>query len=636
MRTHQSSIDMSESTSASENETSNVETFEFRAEMKQLLHLIIHSLYTHEEIFLRELISNGSDALNKIRFQMLTDREVVDPDAEQKLDITLDKEANTLTISDSGVGMSREDLMKRIGTVASSGTLDFVTEMKKAGGPVDAQMIGQFGVGFYSAFMVADTITIETRHSNLDSVGLRWKSDGSGSYTIEEIERAQRGTTITLALKEDKTEFAEPWRIKQIIKKYSNFVDFPIFVDGEEVNTVDALWHKSKSDITDEQLSEFYKFVSNDYEEPLGHLQVNVEGRVSFKSMLFIPKKAPKNLYQDEYQFGVHLYSSKVFIQDDAKNLLPEWARFIKGVVDTEDLPLNVSREVTQNSPVFGKIKTILTGKILSMLKEWSVEESDRFKTFSKEFGMLFKSGLSSDFENRDAMIELIRFESSVKEDGELVSLDQYVDRMKEGQKEIYFVLAESRKASELNPNLEYFAANDLEVLLMVEPVDAFIVPGIPKYKDHELKSVETADLDLKKNKKTEKGAPSKTDTKKILERFKSVLGDQIEDVKSSDRLVDSAATLVVGKAGMDSQMERMMKMMDENFEGAKKVLEINLQHPLIKNLISLRKDETNDSLIDSAINQIFDGALLADGSLASPREFVRRMTELMVQATKN
>ncbi len=626
----------SKNASTAEAQAPTVETFEFRAEMKQLLHLIIHSLYTHEEIFLRELISNGSDALNKIRFRMLTDRNIVDPDAAQRITIQLDKDANTLSITDAGVGMSREDLLKRIGTVASSGTLDFVTEMKKGDGPMDAQLIGQFGVGFYSAFMVADTITIDTRHADLDSVGLRWKSDGSGSFTIEETDRTERGTTITLALKEDKKEFAETWRIQQIIKKYSNFVDFPIFVGEEEVNTVDALWHKSKSNITDEQLNEFYKFVSNDWEEPLGHLQVNVEGRVSFKSLLFVPKKAPQSLYHDDFQFGIHLYSSKVFIQDDAKNLLPEWARFIKGVVDTEDLPLNVSREVTQNSPVFAKIRQILTGKILGMLKEWSVEESDRFATFSKEFGMLFKSGLSSDFENRDAMIELIRFESSVKEAGELVSLEQYVDRMKEGQKEIYYVLAESRKAADMNPNLEYFAANDLEVLLMTEPVDSFIVPGIPKYKDFELKSVETADLDIKKKSSKDKKAPSKKDTKSILERFKSVLGDKVEDVKASERLVDSAATLVVGKSGMDSQMERMMKMMDENFEGAKKVLEINLEHPLIANLISLQASPDNDRLIDSTILQLLEGAQLADGSLTSPREFVRRMTELMIAATKN
>lgn len=616
-------------------QSENTETFEFRADMKQLLHLIIHSLYTHEEIFLRELISNASDALNKIRFRMLTDRNVLDADADRVIDIKLDKDANTLTLSDTGIGMNREDLVSRIGTVASSGTVDFVQELKKGGGPLDAQLIGQFGVGFYSAFMVADEVTIDTRHADADSVGLRWKSDGGASFTIEETDRSERGSTITLHLKKDKNEFAEEWKIKQIIKKYSNFVDFPINLNGEEVNTVEAVWHKNKSDITDEQLKEFYTFVSNDFDEPLGHLHVNAEGRVSFKALLFVPKKAPRGLYNEDYQYGVHLYSSKIFIQDDSKNLLPEWARFVKGVVDTEDLPLNVSREITQKSPVLNKIRKILTGKILSMLKEWSVDESDRFATFTKEFGVLFKSGLSSDFENRDAMIELIRFESSTKGSGELVSLEQYVDRMQSGQKEIYYVLAENRTAAEMNPNLEYFKANDLEVLLMTEPVDAFIVPGIPRYKDHDLKSVEKADLDLKKDKKKKKGAPSKKDTGKILDRFKSVLGDRVEDVVASDRLVDSAATLVVGKTGMDTQMERMMKLMDENFEGSRKVLEINMEHPLINNLINMQANEENVMIVESSILQIFEGVLLADGSLASPQEFVRRMTELMVRATK-
>ena len=618
----------------SETKQSTAETFEFRAEMKQLLHLIIHSLYTHEEIFLREMISNASDALNKIRFRMLTDRDVVDADAERRIDIKLDKNTNTLILTDTGIGMTRDDLMNKIGTVASSGTVDFVSELKKKDGPVNAQLIGQFGVGFYSAFMVADEVTIDTRHADPDSQGLRWASDGTGSFTIEETDRAERGTTVTLHLKEDKSEFAEEWRIKQIIKKYSNFVDFSIHVEGEEVNTVDALWHKSKTEVTDEQLTEFYKFVSGDFEEPLGHLQVNIEGRISFKSLLFIPKKAPRGLYQEDYNYGVHLYSTKVFIQDDAKNLLPEYARFVKGVVDTEDLPLNVSREVTQASPVLAKIRKVLTTKILGMLKEWSVEESDRYDTFFREFGALFKSGLQTEFEHRDEMIELFRFESSAKDAGEYVSLEQYVDRMQSGQKEIYYVLAESRTGAELNPNLEYFKANDLEVLLMVEPVDAFIVPGMPKYKDFELKSVETADLDLRKDKSKKKGAPTKQASKKIIDRFKSILADRVEDVKASDRLVDSAASLVVPKAGMDSQMERMMKMMDENFEGSKKVLELNLQHTLIKNLIALGKDKKNDGLIETAVLQIFEGAMLAEGSLSTPQEFVRRMTDLMIEAT--
>ncbi|MBT6580398.1 MAG: molecular chaperone HtpG [Bacteroidetes Order II. Incertae sedis bacterium] len=617
----------------SEKQTPKTETFEFKAEMKQLLHLIIHSLYTHEEIFLRELISNSSDALNKIRFRMLTDRDVLDADVEQKIDILLNKDSNTLTLTDTGVGMTRDDLMKRIGTVASSGTLDFVNELKNNDGPVDAQMIGQFGVGFYSAFMVADEITVDTRHANADSVGLRWKSDGSGSYTIEETEQAERGTTITLHLKEDKGEFAEDWRIKQIIKKYSNFVDFPVHLEGEEVNTVDALWQKSKSEVKEEELNEFYKFISGDFDDSMGHLHLSLEGKVSFKALLFIPKKAPKGLYQEDFKYGVHLYSSNVFIQDDARNLLPDWARFVKGVVDTEDLPLNVSREVTQNSPVLAKIRQILTGKILGMLKEWSVEDSDRYDNFTREFGMLFKSGLSMDFDNRDQMLELVRFESSAKEAGEYVSLEQYVDRMQPEQKAIYYVLAESRQAAEMNPNLEYFKANDIEVLLMTEPVDAFIAPSIPTYKDHDLKSVETSDLDLKKSKK-KKGAPTKKESEGILDRFKKVLGDKVEDVKASDRLVDSAATLVVGKEGMDTQMERMMKMMDENFEGAKKVLEINLTHPLVINLIALRDNDEDGSLVDSAILQVYEGALLSDGSLTSPQEFVKRMTELMVQAT--
>ncbi|MDA0683864.1 MAG: molecular chaperone HtpG [Bacteroidetes bacterium] len=606
------------------------EVHEFKAEMKQLLHLIIHSLYTHEEIFLRELISNASDALNKIRFRMLTDRDVLDADADQLIDIKLDKEANTLTLSDSGIGMSREDLLGRIGTVASSGTLEFVKELKKDGGPVDASLIGQFGVGFYSAFMVADTITIETRHADKDSVGLRWTSDGGGSFTIEETERENRGTTITLHLKEDKTEFAEEWRVKNIIRKYSNFVDFPVHVEGERVNTVDAVWHKSKSDVTKEELNEFYKFVSADSDDALGHLQVSIEGMISFKALLFIPKKAPRGLYSEEYWYGVHLYSSKVFIQDDAKDLLPDWARFVKGVVDTEDLPLNVSREVTQNSPVIAKIKKVLTTKILGLLKEWAADDPEKFSTFSREFGPLFKSGLQWEFEHRDEMIELFRFESSVKEEDESTGFEQYVDRMQPEQKDIYYVLADSRASALRNPNMEYFKANDMEVLLMTEPVDAFIMPGIPKYKDHDLTSIEKADLKL--DKKDRKGAKSlaKKDAKKLIDRFKEVLGDRVEDVRASERLVDSAATLVTGSTGMDAQTERMMRMMDENFESGKKVLEINIAHPLIRNLASLGDAE----MVERSVLQLYDGAHLLEGTLENPADFVKRMTAFMEAST--
>ncbi len=620
--------------STSNTATPAPETFEYRAEMKQLLHLIVHSLYTHEEIFLRELISNASDALNKVRFRLLTDRDIVDTDAEQRIDIRLDEKERTLTVSDAGIGMTREDLIDRIGTIASSGTLAFVEELKKKkDGPLNAELIGQFGVGFYAAFMVADRIVIHTRHADKDSTPLCWTSDGAGSYTIEESDRTARGTEITLHLKEDKDEFAKKWRIQSIIRKYSNFVDFPIHVDGEKVNTVAALWHRPKSELKDDELTEFYKFISADATEPLGHLHLGIEGVVAFRTLLFVPKKAPQGMFREDFEHGLHLYSSKVFIQDDCKSLLPEYLRFVRGVVDTSDLPLNVSREATQHSPVMAKIQKTLVSKLLGMLATWAMDEDpERFNTFTREFGPLFKSGLSTEFEHRDELTELIRFESTRGEKGDMTSLAAYVDRMQEGQKAIYYILGDNRQALERHPSLEYFRANDIEVLLMTDPVDAFIVPSIPKYKDHELTSVETSDLKLDDTKA--KGGLSKKESGKLIDRIKSVLGDRVEDVKPSERLVDSVATLVTGKAGMDAQMERMMRMMDENFTGSKKVLEVNMRHPLMKNLAALRSQPGREKDVEAAIEQVFAGVELIEGTLEEPETLVSRMTDLLVRAT--
>ncbi|NNE35045.1 MAG: molecular chaperone HtpG [Rhodothermales bacterium] len=612
----------------------HTETFEYRAEMKQLLHLIVHSLYTHKEIFLRELVSNASDALNKIKFRLLTDSEVLDPEADRRIDIRGDKNENTLTITDAGIGMSKEDLIERIGTVASSGTMAFVEQMKENGKPIDAEMIGQFGVGFYSAFMVSDKITIETRNAELDGKGLRWTSDGEGSFSIEEIEKADRGTKIILHLKDDESEFAEAWRLKDVIRKYSNFVDFPIYVDDEQVNTVKALWHRKKDDIKEEELSEFYKFITNDFGDPLGHLHLHIEGRVSFRAVLFIPSRAPQGLYREDHEYGLHLYSSNVFIQDDCKSMLPDYMRFIKGVVDTEDLPLNVSREVTQNSPVMAKIQQILTGKILGMLKEWALDDTEKYDQFYAQFGSLFKTGLGSDISNRDELVELLRYESTKTESGKTTSLSQYVDRMQSGQDEIYYLLGSDRERAENNPNLEYFQEHDREVLLLIDPVDVFTISSIPEYKDHKIVTIETAELDLDAGTDETKAKLSKSSEKKLIERFKSVLGDRVEDVVVSKRLVDSAATLVVGKQGMDAQTERMMRIMDQNFTGSKKVLEINPKHALVINLSELRTAGGNEELIEKAILQLFEGALLLDGSLETPAEFVTRMTDLMVGAT--
>lgn len=610
-----------------------VQEFEYRAEMKQLLHLIVHALYTHRDIFLRELISNASDALNKVRFRQLTDPDIASPDAALKVEITADPEQRTLTIADTGIGMTQEDLTDRLGTVASSGTRAFLEEMKQGDKPIDAEMIGQFGVGFYAVFMVADRVTVETRHADPDAPGYRWQSDGEGSYTIEEIDRAERGTTITLHLKEDAEEFSKEARIRQIIQKYSNFVDFPIYLAGTQVNTVKALWRKPKGDIGEEELNEFYKFVAHDYQPPLGHLHLSIEGVISFKALLFVPAQAPPGLFREEFERHLHLYVAGVFIQDDCKELLPEYLRFVRGVVDSEDLPLNISREVTQSSPVMAKIRSVLTGKVLGMLEEWATDEPDKYTTFFQQFGPLFKTGLSSDFGNRDRLIDLLRFDSTKTEAGALTSLKDYVARMPEQQDAIYYLLAEHRDSAARNPNLEYFKKHDLEVLLLTDPVDVFIAPSLTEYDEKPFKSIEQADLNLTSDDEPEEDALPETDAEQLLIRFKTTLGDRVEDVIASKRLVDSAATLVVGKSGMDAQMERMMKMMNQDFTGGRKILEVNIHHPLLKNLARLQRDGQDD-LLDEAILQLYEGTLLLDGNLPTPADFVQRMTDLMVKAT--
>ncbi len=609
--------------------------FEYKAEMKQLLHLIVHSLYTHPEIFLRELISNASDALNKIRFRMLTDRNVLDADADLKIAITLDAKEHTFAIEDSGIGMTKEDLIEKIGTVASSGTLEFLQQVKTENRTLDGNLIGKFGVGFYSVFMVAEEVTIETRHADTDSKGYRWRSGGEGKFTIEEIDKATRGTKIYFTLKESAKEFSEDYTVKHIINKYSNFVDFPIFVDNEKVNTVAALWHKPKDQVTEEELAEFYKFISNDYNPPLGHLQLAIEGAVSFNALLFIPENAPPMWFRDPHEKSLHLYSNKVFIQDDCKELLPEYLRFVKGVVDTADLPLNVSREVTQNSPAMAKIRDILTKKILGFLGDWSKQEKNRYEKFYKTFGPFFKTGVNTDFANREKVIDLLRFESTKMAKGELISLKDYVARMKPEQKAIYYLSGEHRDLLEKNPNLEYFKKNDFDVLLLTDPVDVFVVPSINEYDKKPLQSIDKADLDLAADEAGKPEALSGDLAKSLLTVFKETLGDKVEDVIESKRLVNSPVTLVVGKDGMDTQMEKMMKLMDKTYSGSKRILEVNVSHPLIKNLSRRNLASPTDPLLRKSILQLYEGALLLEGNLSSPVDFVGRMTELMEEATK-
>jgi molecular chaperone HtpG len=610
--------------------------FEYKAEMKQLLHLIIHSLYTHPEVFLRELVSNASDALNKVRFMQVTNTPVIHPEVELKISIDVDAAAHTIRIEDSGIGMTREDLIDRIGTVASSGTLDFLSTMKNSGDSVDGgELIGQFGVGFYSVFMVTDEVIIETRHADPDSKGYRWKSKGEGTFTIEEIEKPERGTRISFTLKEDAHDLAEDYRLRSVIKKYSNFVDFPIYIGTERVNSVSALWQKKKDEVTKEELDEFYKFIAADFREPMDSLHLNIEGRVNFKALVFVPSAPPFGYFDPREEKSLHLYIHRVFVQDDCKELLPEYLRFVRGVVDTEDLPLNVSREVTQSSPVTAKIREVLTNRILGMLEDWSTTDPEKYATFFKSFGNYLKLGINEDFANRERISKLLRFETSKTDAGKYTSLHEYVSTMGEDQKEIYFLTAESRDIAVKHPNLEYFRKYSIEVLFFIDPVDIFTVTSLDEFEGKKLVSIEKADISIGQDAEPAEDAVKGRTAKDLLLRFKEILGTRVEDVIESRRLVDSVATLVVGKQGFDAQTERMMRMMDKNFSAGKKMLEVNLAHPLVRNLARIHQQQQDDPVLTDAVEQIYAAALLVENNLENPMDFVRRMTDFMERATR-
>lgn len=611
--------------------------FEFKAEMKQLLNLIVNSLYTNPEIFLRELISNSSDALNKVRFMQLTNKPVHSPKLPLQIKVEVDEDKKSFSIEDTGVGMTYEDLTERLGTVASSGTQDFIEKIKQQKDKVDGELIGQFGVGFYSAFMVTDEITVETRHANPNAKAWKWVSDGQGTYEIEETEKTERGTRVSFTFKDEHKELASKERIKQIIRKYSNFVDYSILVEGEEVNQQGALWHKNKNDVTDEELKEFYKFLTNDTQEPLDHIHLAMEGRMNFKALIFVPQKAKPDFLRTNDLESVQLFSNRVLVQEDCKDLIPEYLRFVEGVVDSEDLPLNISREMTQYTPIMNKIKDVLVNKILGMIEYWAESEPEKFNTFYNEFGTLFKSGLNSDFGNRDRLIELLRFQSTKSGDDELVSLKDYVERMPDFQKEIYYLSGESLKELRRDPRLEYFKKKDIEVLLLTDPVDAFVVPGLMQYQEKPLKSIEKSDLDLEDDSASEDESEDKVSDEEfdsLLQVFKEVAGDQVEDVVASKRLVDSPVTLTIGKEGMDSHVEHMMKMMDQNIGPSKRVFEVNPSHPLIKNMHQMHQNGDTES-VKLLVRQLYDGALLMQGDLESPGDFVSRMNEVMKMATE-
>lgn len=609
-------------------------SFEFKAEMKQLLNLIVHSLYTNPEIFLRELVSNSSDALNKVRFMRSSGQDYINPELDLNIKIKLDKEKGEFSIEDTGIGMTEEELVKQLGTIASSGTLNFIEKLSQSGEKFDANMIGQFGVGFYSVFMVTDEVSVETKSATAGSQAVKWSSKGLDNYTIEEIEKETRGTKISFIIKDEFKQFLDDWTVKHILKKYSNFVDFQIFVNDELINTVSAIWQKKKEELKDDEVNEFYKFISNDFQDSLAYLPLNIEGNVNFKALLFIPQNAPNNIFRDISEKTVHLYTNRVFIQDDCSQLLPDYLKFVQGVVDTEDLPLNVSRELIQDSPLISKINKILTTRILNWLESLAQTEKEKYDTFFKNFGNLIKTGVNSDFTNKNKIIELLRFESTETKENETTSLSGYVTRMKTDQDEIYFVLGEHRDLIQNNPKLEYYKKNNIEVLLLSDPVDFFTIPNIMEYEGKKLVSIEKAVI--KNNENAEQSEAEKANMQKLIDKYKAILGDKIADVKQSNRLIDSVLVLSADANALDPQMERMMQIFDKNYINSKKVLELNVEHPIHKKLIELSQDDKNSDIVESYINILYSSAQLIDGSLKNASDFIANVKDLMLRSLNN
>jgi len=625
--------------------TATKETLGFQAEVKQLLQLMIHSLYSNKEIFLRELISNASDAADKLRFEALSDPALFENDSDLKIRISFDKKARTITISDNGIGMNRDEVINNIGTIAKSGTREFFQALT-GDQAKDANLIGQFGVGFYSSFIVADKVTLLTRRAGVGAEhGVRWESAGEGDYTLETVEKPARGTEITLHLREGEDEFLSDWKIKSIIRKYSDHIVLPIVMkksewkDGEEVptdedetvNKASALWARSKNDITEVEYKEFYKHVSHDFQDPLAWSHNRVEGKQEYISLLYIPSRAPFDLYDREQRHGIKLYVRRVFIMDDAEQLMPQYLRFVRGIIDSADLPLNVSREILQSSRDIDAIKAGSVKKVLGLLEDLAENEPEKYTTFWKEFGRVMKEGPGEDYANRDKIAGLLRFASTYADNEEqTVSLKQYVERMKDGQEKIYYITADSFAAAKHSPHLEIFRKKGIEVLLLSDRVDEWLVSHLPEFEGKKLQSVAKGDLDLGKlEDEAEKEQQKKVEGeyKSLVERIKNTLGETVKEVRITHRLTDSPACLVSGEDEMSGNLERLLKAAGQKTPDLKPVLEINPQHRIVQKLNS----ESDESRFSDWTHVLFDQALLAEGGqLDDPASFVRRMNSLL------
>ncbi len=631
--------------------TQQKERMNFQAEAKQLLKLMIHSLYSNKEIFLRELISNASDAVDKLRFEGLTDSALYESDSDFKIRVSYDKDARTVTISDNGIGMSRQEVIDHIGTIAKSGTREFFNSLT-GDQAKDAHLIGQFGVGFYSAFIVADKVTLITRRAGLTPEhGVRWESQGEGDYELETVEKKDRGTEIILHLREGEDDFLSGFQLKSIIRRYSDHITLPVMMKKEEwvqesneykitdedetINQASALWARSKNEITQEQYEAFYKHVAHDYEPPLAYVHAKVEGKQEYTQLLYIPSRAPFDLYDREHRHGIKLYVKRVFIMDDAEKLLPNYLRFVRGIIDSSDLPLNVSREILQESKDIDNIRAGSVKKILSLIKDFAgsskEEDQAKFRTFWKEFGQVLKEGVGEDYANRERIAKLIRFvTTSSDSDEQTVSLDDYIARMKEGQEKIYFVTADNLKAARSSPHLEIFRKKGIEVLLLSDRIDEWLVSNLTEYAGKALQSVAKGSLDLGKledeveKQEQEKEAEAYKD---LISRIKEVLGERIKDVRITYRLTESPACLVADMYDMSGNLERLLKSAGQKVPITKPILEINPHHPMVQRL------KYEEEKFSDWSNILFDQALLAEGGqLEDPAAFVKRLNDLLLQ----
>lgn len=628
----------------------NKEQLNFQAEAKQLLRLMIHSLYSNKEIFLRELISNASDAADKLRFEGLTDAALYESDTDLKIRVSYDADERTVTISDNGIGMSRQEVIDHIGTIAKSGTREFFNSL--TGDQVkDAHLIGQFGVGFYSAFIVANKVTLITRRAGLTAEhGVRWESSGEGDYTLETVEKATRGTDIILHLRADEDEFLNGMRIRNIIRKYSDHITLPIVMKKEEwsqdekknkitdedetINQANALWARPKNEITVEQYNEFYKHVAHDFEPPLAYLHARVEGKQEYTQLLYIPARAPFDLFDRERRHGIKLYVQRVFIMDDAEKLLPNYLRFVRGVIDSNNLPLNVSREILQESKDIDSIRAGVVKKVLGLIEDLSKNEDEegkeKYKTFYREFGQVLKEGVGEDFANRERIAKLLRFITTHSDTGEsAVSLETYVQRMKEGQKKIYYVTADNLRAAQNSPHLEIFRKKGIEVLLLSDRIDEWLVSNLTEYDGKPLQSVAKGGLDLGDLEDEAEKEEREKETNafhELTEKMKQTLSEQVKDVRVTFRLTESPACLVADTYDMGGNLERLLKSAGQKVQHTKPILEINPHHPMVQRL------KTEVENFEDWSHLLFGQALLAEGGqLEEPAAFVKRLNELLL-----